>query len=55
MDAYLGAHADLDGTDVERGTAAVGGHEALVELYHFLYHFGKDLFGTGSILMPMAD
>ena len=46
--AYLCRNAYLKRTDVERCSASVGRHEALVELHYFLYHFGEELYGDGS-------
>ena len=39
--------AYLEGTDIERCAAAVGGHEALVELDGHLAHLAEELFGHG--------
>ena len=46
MNAHLGAGADEQRTDVERGTALVGGNPLLVEAHHLLHHLFEQLGGN---------
>ena len=42
---YGGVKADFERTDIERRTAAVGGHEVFVELYGTDTHLAEEVFG----------